>query len=543
MVSSRQAIAGILFSLALAACAHAQSSATKEQTASISGKVTLKNKGVAGIVVVAIETNHNGGSELPRYRATTDDEGNYRITDIPAGTYLASPLAPALAVDKAEAKRLLTVAAGESVRDFDFVMVRGGVITGRITNADGQPLVEEGVTVMTADSQPNSFPHNFGSVQTDDRGIYRAFGLRPGKYKVYVGQPARGLPGYMRQGSRQTFYPSVTEFDKATVIEVSEGGEINEIDIVAAGSLSTFSVSGRIIDSEGKPVSGGLLGVQQREGDSTMSSSGIEASNSRGEFKLLKVLPGKYTLFFGPPENSNLRAEPIVFEVIDSDVTGLELKTKKGASLSGMVVVEGSYEKSLAAMFKGLRVLAWLDGPDFDYETGSRAVEVGADGSFRLGGLESGNAHVEFIYSDESNARQFELQHVEHNGVIQPGGISIKDGEQVEGVRIVVRHRKLTGAIRGQVKIENGELTPAARILVWVNSADTSKDLNTSLPMPTVDSRGRFVLERLPAGTYVLRAAVFEPSGRRISSDQPKQTITVTDNAATEVTLTIKLKP
>jgi len=77
--SARQAIACILLILGVAAYAQAQSSAAKEQTASISGKVTFKNKGMAGIVVVVID---NSNSLRSRHRGTTDDEGNYRINNI-----------------------------------------------------------------------------------------------------------------------------------------------------------------------------------------------------------------------------------------------------------------------------------------------------------------------------------------------------------------------------------------------------------------------------------------------------------------------------
>ena len=539
MVPSRQVIACILLILGVATCAHAQSPA-KEQTASISGKVTVKNKGVAGIVVVAVENNQGRGSRA-RHRATTDDEGNYRISELPAGNYYAYPLAPALAVDKGQSTRSLTVAPGESIRDLDFTMVRGGVITGRITNADGQPLVEENVNVVPIDYQPHYLQHDF-RVHTDDRGIYRAFGLRHGKYRVSVGQPARGLPMYIRQASRQTFYPSVTEIDKATVIEVTEGSETNDIDIVAAGPILTFTVSGRVVDGAGKPVSGVMFGVLQISGDSTTSVAGIEGSNSKGEFKLQNVFPGKYKLFVAPAENSDLRADPVPFEVIDSDLTGLEVKTKKGASLSGRVVVEGSPEETVAPKLKGLRVFASLERSVADYESGSRSIEVAADGSFKLAGLASGIAHLSFIDHEGSDARQFEIVQIEHNGMPQPSGISVKDGELIDGVRIVVRHLKLTGSIRGQVKIENGELPQAARVMVYVNFADPLRRPRMSLPAPEVDSRGRFLLERIAAGTYEVRAAVYELTGKRLSLEGPKQVITVTDNAATEITVPIKLK-
>src|SRR5688572_33360771 len=102
-----------------------------------------------------------------------------------------------------------------------------------------------------------------------------------------------------------------------------------------------------------------------------------------------------------------------------------------------MVVVEGLYEESLAALLKGLRVFISFDNPKFDFETGSRSVQVGPDGSFRMAGIGSGNAHLHFIYSNESDARKFEILHLEHNGVLLPGGISIKEGEQVDRKSVV----------------------------------------------------------------------------------------------------------
>jgi hypothetical protein len=533
MVSSRRAIVCILLSFIVATCAQAQ------QTASVSGKVTVKNKSVAGIAVVATGTNDGRGPQQARYRGITDVEGNYRISDIPAGNYFVYPLAPGL-VEKAQSKRMLTIAAGESISNFDFTLAPGGVITGRITNADGQPIIDEQVHVMPVDISPQHPPNEYGN-QTDDRGIYRAFGLRPGKYRVFIGQPTRSLPGFPRQLYSQTFYPSVTEMSKATAIEVTEGSETRDVDIVAVGSLSNFTVSGRIIDGAGKPVPGIQLGVQQSDGNSTVSSTGGVATNNNGEFKLQNVIPGKYLLFVAPVENSDVRADPLPFEMIDRDLTDLELKTKKGASILGMVVLDGPYEKPVLALLKGLHVFAWFEGASSDYDSGFRSVQLGADGSFKLTGLASGNAHLDFSYSNESEGRQFEILQVEHNGLAQPS-ISIKEGEQVAGVRMMIRQLKLTGAIRGQVKIENGELPPNTRIMVWLNFADPLRAPRASYPTPEVDSRGRFFAERLPAATYEIRAAVFE-SGKRVTRDEPKQVITVTDNSVTDVTLTIKLKP
>ena len=75
---------------------------------------------------------------------------------------------------------------------------------------------------------------------TDDRGVYRAFGLPPGKYKVSVGESDRGTKS-SREYFKETFYPSVTDAAKATVIEVTEGSVTNDVDIVMGRPVATFS--------------------------------------------------------------------------------------------------------------------------------------------------------------------------------------------------------------------------------------------------------------------------------------------------------------
>ena len=59
---------------------------------------------------------------------------------------------------------------------------------------------------------------------------------------------------------------------------------------------------------------------------------------------------------------------------------------------------------------------------------------------------------------------------------------------------------------------------------------------------PEVDSRGRFLIERLPPGTYELKVTVFPPGGD-VLDEGAKQQVTVTENTISEVTVTLKLKP
>ena len=87
------------------------------------------------------------------------------------------------------------------------------------------PIVEESVNLLSADPS-RSCPSHLRGVQTDDRGIYRIFGIRPGRYKVSVGQESvyRGV-GRERRTLPVIFYPDAREAAKAMVIEVGEATE------------------------------------------------------------------------------------------------------------------------------------------------------------------------------------------------------------------------------------------------------------------------------------------------------------------------------
>ena len=164
------------------------------------------------------------------------------------------------------------VGEDENVENLNFALVRGGVITGRITDADGRPVIQHQVNIYAASAFDQTkgpprpiFPAS--GAQTDDRGIYRAYGLTPGTYKVAAGRSEDGFStafGPTRFTYKQVFHPDATEPAKATVIEVSEGSEAANVDIVLGRALQTFSVTGRVVDGEkGLPVPNLRFGVQR----------------------------------------------------------------------------------------------------------------------------------------------------------------------------------------------------------------------------------------------------------------------------------------
>jgi len=276
-------------------------------------------------------------------------------------------------------------------------------------------------------------------------------------------------------------------------------------------------------------------GVYRSYGEYGGSSSiGQDKTNVDGEFRFENVVAGKYSVFV-VPEDSGFRSDSVSFEVVDHDVADLVIKTGKGSSVSGVVVFEGGEEIKPNSLL--VNALAQSNDRRF---YGSLPQIVNPDGSFRIGGLGHGFARFTLHSREPNESRHLALLRVERDGVAQPQGVLVKDGEQVTGLRLVVKY--LTGAIHGQVKIEGDELLPNSRIAIWISLIDPAQSGATYFSAgtsPQLDSRKRFVIDSLAAGTYEVNVAVLDP-GRQDTTRVYKQQVVVADNAVSEVTITIK---
>jgi hypothetical protein len=523
-------------------------------TGVITGKVTIKGKGASDIAVVLRADNFNS-NEPPSRKVTTDQEGNYQISNVAPGAYQVAPIAPAFLISGQTGfgsrgfpgtGKSLIIAEGETIQNVDFALTRGGVITGKVTDSDGRPLIEHPINLTVVgknDQVAPRYPGRHQNALTDDRGIYRVFGLSKGRYRVSAGQSEEGpfRLGPRSSRYRETFYRAVNDPSQATIIEVSEGSEATSIDItVSAGPTNdTFDVSGRIVDgATGKPVPNVRLGLQM--GDGVQSSSITTSdwtSNQLGEFKVPNLTPGNYSIYVEQQMNSDFRADPISIEVIDRDVTGLVIKTVRGATVSGLIVFENGDAKVDAVKPGQLSLQTFVQRESQEGGFG-RSVSVKPDGSFRIGGLQAGTATF-MVTSNVNQGMGFRIMRVERDGVVQLRGIEIKDDEEVLGLRLVVRFGN--GSVRGIVRAENGELPAPPRLQVWLTipGEDAVNSLPTFQSEPKVDSRGHFLFENLPAGTYEVNASVFTSRG----TVSTKQIVNVADGVITEVTLQLNLKP
>jgi hypothetical protein len=526
----------------------------KDSTASISGRVTIGAKAAVGVTVVARISNSIFDNKTVA-KSTTDEDGNYKLSGLAAGRFTILPLAKSYVVASGSAYKdvgqSVNVAEGETVTKIDFPLVRGGVVTGRITDVEGHPLIGERVSVVLGGSPTDTGPQiaMLGGPrnQTDDRGVYRIYGLAPGSYKVSVGQASSaGAVSIMGIGGSQyvkTFYPGVQEEAKATIIEIKEGTEVKDIDISVGNPDSGFSVSGRVVDSDsGDPVPN-LFIVHSSVNESTQQMAGMgftgNQTDTNGRFRLEGLRPGRYalsTLAAGPA--NSFYSEPVQFVISDGDVTGIELKVRRGATITGVAVIENNSDQAVARLLQTVGVYAYIEQKGSPAPSYAQS-KIGPDGSFRLEGLAPGKARIG-IQGFPSPPKGLTLVRTELDLLEQPEGIEVTAGAQINGVRLLFAYG--TGSIRGEVTVEGGSLQEGMRLRVFVRSAaGESRRFNR---MADCDARLHFLVENIPPGNYELVVSGLAPAagtGTGPLVEFLKQTVTVSNGAEVKVNLVVDL--
>lgn len=179
----------------------------------VTGTVKVGTKPVRS-VTVALQRDQpgftffpRGGSETPPpgrgiFHAVTDERGQFVFNNVPAGDYSIGPIPEVYVLPDAAVASTgipVKVSDGQPTGPIEISVVRGGVITGKITDSRGRPVIAEYVNLSRTESTgrpPGSVVGNRSGAETDDRGIYRIYGLSEGRYALSAGsdEPGSGPP-------------------------------------------------------------------------------------------------------------------------------------------------------------------------------------------------------------------------------------------------------------------------------------------------------------------------------------------------------------
>lgn len=481
---------------------------TKPGTATVAGIVTLKGEPARNVTVVLQASGTYQQNQTPR--AKTDEAGRFRFEAVKAGRYVLGAVAPGYSAPSenmygAQGKSI-TVAEGETLDTLEIPLRFGAVITGRVTDARGNPVVGEGIEVSRLNDQgkpqsvwlgPNG---NFSA--TDDRGIYRLFGLPEGRYILSLGFEQR--PNSITMTTRRVLYPKTYHPNAATVadakiVKVGEGQEATGIDITVGAVRKNYDVAGRLTWAEnGQPAANVEIGygvISTNSNDIGPSARNDFRTNAAGEFQLQNILPGKYVAFAQPGKDDNSYSDTVRFEVGEADVEGLELKLHRGGTISGTAVIEGSNDPAVLRKLSAIQFLTRINGPNLSVPNFNNRIPVSPTGNFTIKGLAPGRAVIFLSYNESLEA--FSILRIERDGVPQPDGIELGAGEQISGVRVVMGYGK--GIIHGQLQVVGGTIQSSIVLRVFVRRLDTQA---FQRDRSQIDSRGQFRIENLPVGEY-----------------------------------------
>ena len=460
------------------------------------------------------------GDQNLRRIVTTDGDGRYEISELPAGRFtLTAEKGGFVSTQYGQRRsfepgRPVVLAAGQILAQVDVGLPRGAAIAGRLLDRLGEPAIGATISVERYQYSPDGqrrltrvpLPY---AVATDDRGAFRAFGLAPGEYVVSANvQQLAQLPGAGGGGApvvanMQTYFPGTANAAEAQGIVLEAGEEASAQFSMVAGRFAT--VSGSILDSSGRPAAGAGVALATTASSGT-SSRGSGNAGANGAFTITRVPPGDHfiqvSLTPRPGGVAELELATLPISAAGDNLEGVQIMTAPALVASGRVEWEGDAPRTGGPA--GLRIGATpADGRPamamFGVSDANATGIVGADNTFRLGSL-SGTVRLTLI----GVPPLWTLK------AIFAGDTEVSDGSvdtaSLAGVPLRVVLTDKTTEVTGSVRDARG--APVTEFVVVVlpeQPLDAAVAARYTRAI-RADQKGTFQIRALPAGRYIVTA-------------------------------------
>lgn len=501
--------------------AQTQPPVAETKSGSITGKVVNERGEPLPNAKVSVQAVQAVGPARSMAKAMTDRDGTFRVEGLQTVPYQINVSTPAYISQTSETdeSREKQYHVGDSV---SFVLIKGGVITGTVTNAAGNPLIGVHVSArMIRDSNDRRSGQGFGGrVTTDDRGVYRIYGLSAGTYIVFAGSTDEYFEFGINPFSNDvpTYAPSSTRA-AAEEVSVRTGEETSNVDIRYRGEQGK-TISGTV---GGPPIAGGFWVVLTPvAASSEFDASKFEQSGSR-QFAFTGLGEGDYYLTLRTETSAkgvNLSESKLV-SVRDADVEGIELTARPLGVVSGRVVLEPSKASECQGKepppFKDISLSAWhrqteatKNQPEFIWSMGA-PVSADERGNFSLNNL----APAQYHFVARFPAKSWYLRSISLTPPAPAGAktaskpidttrvwTTIRSGDRLSGLTVTLAQG--AASFRGQVVFDSAENRPDK----WFAYLVPAEPEHASNPLrfygTTVNADGKVQLVNLAPGRYLV---------------------------------------
>jgi hypothetical protein len=465
---------------------------------------------------VSLSPSGEGRGDDADLVSVTDAEGNFKIEDVKPGAYRVYYHHSGF-VDAEKRHHgngmLLSIEAGQEIKNFVFHMLPAAVITGKVTDIDGDPVPRVSVGVLPPHFWQDKDPIASGFGVTNDLGEYRISDLPPNRYTIIADPPRLGRPQPTRTATRNgpiyvpTYYPGATEKSHAVSVDLHAGDEV-PINITL-GVAQPFHVRGQVMNLSVDERANANIVLRPLDEDSTHTVTPWPVDD-KGKFDISGVFPGSYRVLIisGDYRNSSVMRGDQTVEVTSSDVEGLRISPVPNGQARGRFRMENGekidWSHVVVNLDSGLQDKRWRgDASDISIEAlwwddRPAHAEVDKDGSFEIKGVPPGT------YRLSAAGKVFDGCFVK---AVMLGGRDVADsGFSVSGgsysLDIVVG---ADGATVEGIAIDDKE-RPASDVYVVIAPSDDGRQRRDLYGWRPTDSRGHFSFTGLNPGDYLLFA-------------------------------------
>jgi hypothetical protein len=273
--------------------------------------------------------------ELHELTASTDNEGRFVFEGLEPANWLLSA-GHAGYLNQSYGTRTpgllgaaLEIRAASRMSDLVITMTPQGIIAGKVTDEDGDPVTGVQVNINRVYWFNNTrYIEIAGSASLNPDGTFMVGNLMPGRYYAC----AFGANG--RGGWVPTCFPDTTDFSSASRIEVSPGADIRGINL-------------RLHRGAGFQIRGTVTGAPKEKTQLRLISLGSGVPSlvpydpvlrPNGEFIFPNVAPGSYVIVANVIENQLVSYVPVT--VNDRDLAGIAVALGPGLEINGTVRME-----------------------------------------------------------------------------------------------------------------------------------------------------------------------------------------------------------